>query len=298
MESQPHHIEVVPRIQDSKLAAIYTPKKQKQSAKVEKVDSDDEYDEYFDDDQYEEEPVKQFTPLSNTLIPIVPQKPVTFTSRFFKTFNDYLWPVLFVIFVIVIIYIVYTYITKYRNKPSTEIKPQASNVFAQPSLQSHPQPNKLELSQIDINEAKKHIYDNDTMSDTASVGNKKDDSSDEEEDEEKDEEKDEEDDEEDDEENDEEDDEEEEDDEDDEDQIKLDAFKSKKEDDDMPLLESIEEDEDLKTSSDKLNLSKINQLVSENMDNIIEPDNDNTFDSTQDTKLPKKAKARKSRVSV
>ena len=292
MESQPHHIEVVPRIQDSKLAAIYTPKKQKQPAKVEKVDSDDEYDEYFDDDQYEEEPVKQFTPLSNTLIPIVPQKPVTFTSRFFKTFNDYLWPVLFVIFVIVIIYIIYTYITKYRNKPSTEIKPQASNVFAQPSLQSHHQPNKLELSQIDINEAKKHIYDNDTMSDTASVGNKKDESSDEEEDEE-------EDDEEEDEENDDEEDDEEEDEE-AKDQIKLDTFKSKKEDDDMPLLESIEEeeDEDLKTSSDKLNLSKINQLVSENMDNIIEPDNDNTFDSTQDTKLPKKAKARKLRVRV
>jgi hypothetical protein len=279
MESSSHHIEVVPRIQDSKLAAIYTPKKSKQthkSYKEESIASDNEYE--YDDEYIGEEdiPYKKHLPSNNHTLSSPPTQQTTFTSRFFKSFNDYFWPVMFIIVLIVIIYIVYIYVTKYRNK-TTENDITKSNSLHQSHYNTLQ--HKTTIPKATKSEAEKYIMDNDTMSDTASISDKytsnkkggvskndlSDNDTDEDEDGEEDEEYSEED--------------EEEDEEDDEENDK----KNIGDDDDiydLPPLEPI-------SSDDKnINLDKIHQLVDENMDNVIELDDDISFDVSNDIITP------------
>lgn len=94
---QTHHLEVIPRIIDSSIAANYqkaepTPVKLEEQTKCEAV-------------------------VQTDVIVAGAAVAPTFTQRFFSTLKDYIIPILFVLLVIIIIYIVWKYFTNYRSAP-------------------------------------------------------------------------------------------------------------------------------------------------------------------------------------
>jgi hypothetical protein len=136
------HIEVVPRIIDSSIAAAYqTPSKDTTDSKK------------------EVQPQVSDSTVQPTVVPaIVSVVPRTFTEKFFSTLKDYLIPIVFIIAVIVIIYILWTYWTKYRVK--SDVVPVVTDSTKQNDTNNQPE----DLS--------KYILDTDDNSDTNSITGK------------------------------------------------------------------------------------------------------------------------------
>jgi hypothetical protein len=136
------HIEVVPRIIDSSIAAAYqTPSKDTTDSKK------------------EVQPQVSDSTVQPTVVPaIVSVVPRTFTEKFFSTLKDYLIPIVFIIAVIVIIYILWTYWTKYRVK--SDVVPVVTDSIKQNDTNNQPK----DLS--------KYILDTDDNSDTNSITSK------------------------------------------------------------------------------------------------------------------------------
>lgn len=104
------HLEVIPRIIDTSIAASYqtSTKPTTNSAPTPVNESNDA----------STEPKGGNTP---TVVPYVPR---TFTQKFFSTLKDYMVPILFIIAVLVVIYIVWKYWTTYRNATPVVVDPQ------------------------------------------------------------------------------------------------------------------------------------------------------------------------------
>lgn len=102
------HLEVIPRIIDSSIAAAYQPLPKVSTEPVTKVASPDD---------------------GASKVAVV-ALPLTVTQKFFATIKDYMIPILFIISVIVIIYVLWKYWTKYRTNPDAIVAP-ASDTTAQ-----------------------------------------------------------------------------------------------------------------------------------------------------------------------
>ncbi len=91
------HVEVIPRIIDTSIAATYQAAPTPQTVSPTVVENDTSE--------------ASTTPVQEA----VSKAPTSFTQRFFSTLKDYLIPILFVISVIVVVYIMWKYWTSYRN---------------------------------------------------------------------------------------------------------------------------------------------------------------------------------------
>lgn len=101
------HLEVIPRIIDTSIAASYqSPAKPASKESV-------------------EQPNDASTESKGSTTPtVVPYVPPTFTQKFFSKLKDYIVPILFIIAVMVVIYIVWKYWTTYRTAALVTVDPQ------------------------------------------------------------------------------------------------------------------------------------------------------------------------------
>ncbi len=119
------HVEVVPRIIDTSIAATYaSPLTAKSTAPESTV--------------FQSNDTKP--PALMAALP-----PVTFTQRFFSTIKDYIVPIMFVISVIVVIYVVWTYWTIHRNQmitvqPTPESNPPQQGLLGGAPGLAEPEP--------------------------------------------------------------------------------------------------------------------------------------------------------------
>lgn len=102
------HLEVIPRIIDTSIAASY-----QSPAKPTSKDS-------------VEQPNDASTESKGSTTPptVVPYVPPTFTQKFFSKLKDYIVPILFIIAVMAVIYIVWKYWTTYRTASLVTVDPQ------------------------------------------------------------------------------------------------------------------------------------------------------------------------------
>lgn len=143
------HIEVVPRIIDSSIAAAYqTPSKLSTESKK-------------DVPTQASESVSPSADASTVVSAVV--VPRTFTEKFFTTLKDYLIPILFIIAVIAIIYILWTYWTKYRIK--SDVVPVVADSTKQDDMINPPEDlskyilNTDDSSETDSNHDKLSVID-------------------------------------------------------------------------------------------------------------------------------------------
>lgn len=127
------HLEVIPRIIDTSIAANYQTTTKSESEPTNDLETQK--------NNSNNEVKSGSTP---TVIPYVPP---TFTQRFFSTLKDYIVPILFIIAVMVVIYIGWKYWTTYRNK--TTVVPTVQSVIE--SEQSNIPP-KEDLSRFLLSE--------------------------------------------------------------------------------------------------------------------------------------------------
>jgi len=156
-----HHLEVVPRIIDSSIAAHYqktdvpplnTEAKRKPQSTENNVNPSNNGTS-SSNQSTESKPASPPQPQPKP--PMMMPVPMTFTQRFFATVKDYFIPIIFIIAVTVMIYVLWTYFTKYRK---SQVEAQ-NQIELEAAAKLNPDPNPLPV--IDKSELEGYLNNSD-----------------------------------------------------------------------------------------------------------------------------------------